>query len=293
VVNPDVVRAQVEGGILFGLSAALDQAITIKDGVVQERNYDTFPSLRMHETPQIDVTILDSDEKPTGIGEPAVPPIAPAVANALFALTGKRLRTLPLQAALGALIVMMLALVACAPARADERAGGGAEGGTGASTSAGQKSFATVAKVLQSPRCMNCHPAGDRPLQGDAGRPHRMWISRASVEAGLPCSTCHQERNSEAVGVVGGPPGAPHWGLPPKETPMVFQGKTVRALCEQLKDPAQTGGRDLAALLHHVEEDPLVLWGWSPGGKRKKPPVSHADFVAAFRTWVASGGACP
>lgn len=288
-VNPDIVRSQVEGGILFGLSAALDQAITIEEGVVQERNYDTFPTLRMHECPQIDVTIMDSDDKPTGIGEPAVPPIAPAVANAIFKLTGKRLRTLPLQAALGASLVMMLALVACTPARADE----GAVGGSGASTSAGQKSFATVAKVLQSPRCMNCHPAGDRPLQGDAGRPHRMWISRASVEAGLPCSTCHQERNSEALGIAGGPPGAPHWGLPPKDAPMVFQGKTVRALCEQLKDPKQTNGNDLEALLHHVEEDPLVLWGWNPGGKRRKPPVSHADFLAAFRTWVASGGACP
>ena len=280
VVNPDIVRAQVEGGILFGLTAALDQAITIEDGVVQERNYDTFPCLRMHESPQIDVTILESDDPPTGIGEPAVPPIAPAVANALFRLTGKRLRTLPLQAALGAMLVMLLALAACAPARADE----GADGA---------KAFGTVAKVLQSPRCMNCHPAGDRPLQGDVGRPHALWISRRSAEAGLPCSTCHQEKNSEAIGVAGGPPGAPHWGLPPKETPMVFQGKTPRALCEQLKDPAATGGKDLAGLLHHVEEDALVLWGWNPGGKRKKPPVSHAAFVAAFRTWVASGGACP
>jgi isoquinoline 1-oxidoreductase beta subunit len=283
VVNPDIVRAQVEGGILFGLSAALDQAITLVDGVVQERNYDTFPSLRMHETPRIDVTVLDSDDKPTGIGEPAVPPIAPAVANALFKLTGKRLRTLPLQAALGALLVMLV--MACAPARADEVDVGRIE--------RGQKAFVTVAKVLQSPRCMNCHPAGDRPLQGDAGRPHRMWISRASVEAGLPCSTCHQERNSEAIGVVGGPPGAPHWGLPPKDAPMVFQGKTVRALCEQLKDPAQTNGKNLEALLHHVSEDALVLWGWNPGGKRKKPPVAHPQFVEAFRTWVASGGACP
>jgi hypothetical protein len=120
-----------------------------------------------------------------------------------------------------------------------------------------------------------------------------MFISRQSVEAGLPCSACHQERNSEAVGVAGGPPGAPHWGLPPAKTPMVFQGRSVRALCEQLKEPAATGGKDLAALLEHVTHDPLVRWGWDPGGKRKKPPVSHAAFVAAFRTWVASGGACP
>jgi hypothetical protein len=74
---------------------------------------------------------------------------------------------------------------------------------------------------------------------------------------------------------------------------MVFQGKSLRALCEQLKDPAATGGKDLAALLHHVEHDPLVLWGWNPGGKRTRPPVTHPAFVAAFRTWVASDGACP
>jgi mono/diheme cytochrome c family protein len=283
VVNPDIVRSQVEGGILFGLSAALDQAITIENGVVQQTNYDTFPCLRMHEVPQIDVTIIDSDDKPTGIGEPGVPPLAPAVANALFKLTGKRLRTLPLQAALGTLLVLALALAGCRPARADDAA----------TAEAGAKAFTTVARVLQSPRCMNCHPVGDRPLQGDASRPHKMFISRKSVEAGLACSACHQERNSETLGIVGGPPGAPHWGLPPAETPMVFQGKTVHALCEQLKDPAQTNGKDLPALLHHVAEDKLVLWGWSPGGKRKPPPVPHDQFVTAFRTWVASGGACP
>ena len=168
-----------------------------------------------------------------------------------------------------------------------------ARGDDPAAAADGARAFATVARVLQSPRCQNCHPAGDRPLQGDLGRPHRFFISRRSVDAGLECATCHQERNSEALGIVGGPPGAPHWGLPPAATPMIFQGKSPRALCEQLRDPAATGGRDLAALLHHVAEDPLVLWAWNPGGKRTRPPVAHATFVAAFRTWVESGGACP
>lgn len=98
-VNPDLVRAQIEGGIVFGLSAALDQAISMKDGVVQETNYDTFPVLRMAECPRIEVAIVDSAAAPTGVGEPGVPPIAPAVASAVFALTGTRLRTLPLQRA--------------------------------------------------------------------------------------------------------------------------------------------------------------------------------------------------
>ncbi|MEZ4360416.1 MAG: hypothetical protein R3B48_09560 [Kofleriaceae bacterium] len=160
-------------------------------------------------------------------------------------------------------------------------------------TAAGARAFAQVARVLLSPRCRNCHPAGDAPLQGDDGHRHAMNITRASPEAGLACSTCHQEQNSEAVGVAGGPPGAPHWGLPSRDTPMIFQGRSVPALCAQLKDPAQTGGRDLEALLEHVTNDPLVRWGWSPGGHRSSPPLSHAQFVEAFRVWVESGGACP
>ncbi|MDB5215373.1 MAG: aldehyde oxidase and xanthine dehydrogenase molybdopterin binding protein, partial [Myxococcaceae bacterium] len=98
-VNPDIVRQQVEGSILFGLSAALDQEITIVNGVVQQTNFDAFPVLRMHECPEITVEVLDIDREPTGIGEPGLPPIAPAVANAIFDLTGIRLRRLPLQAA--------------------------------------------------------------------------------------------------------------------------------------------------------------------------------------------------
>jgi len=161
------------------------------------------------------------------------------------------------------------------------------------SAEAGRKAFVDVARVLQSPRCQNCHPDGDAPLQTDRGRPHAMNITRASVEAGLACGTCHQERNSEAIGVPGGPPGAPRWGLPPKETPMVFQNKSLTALCEQLKDPERNGHKDESALLEHVGHDPLVLWGWQPGGKRTLPPLSHAAFVAAFKTWTASGSACP
>jgi hypothetical protein len=158
---------------------------------------------------------------------------------------------------------------------------------------AGKQAFAEVARVLQSPRCRNCHPTGDRPLQGDPGKPHAMNISRASVAAGLPCTTCHQERNADAIGIPGGPPGAPHWSMPTADHPMVFQGKAVTALCEQLKDPAQNGQRTLTQLLDHVSHDPLVLWGWSPGGTRPVPPLSHDQFVAAFAAWVASNGACP
>lgn len=157
----------------------------------------------------------------------------------------------------------------------------------------GAQAFVDVVKVLQHPRCQNCHPAGDRPLQTDAGLPHALNISRRSVEAGLPCSTCHGEQNADVVGAVGGPPGAPHWGLPPATAPMVFEGRTPKQLCEQLKQPAATNGKDLAALLEHVSHDKLVLWGWKPGGDRTTPPLTHAEFVTAFTTWVNSGGACP
>lgn len=164
---------------------------------------------------------------------------------------------------------------------------------TSQQVAAGVKAFAQIQKVVQSPRCRNCHPAGDIPLQTDLGRPHRMNISRLTTESGLACKTCHQERNSEALGVPGGPPGAPHWGLPPKETPMIFEGRKARALCEQLKDPKRNGQRSLHDLLKHVTVDPLILWAWNPGGKRTKPPMSHQFFVAAFATWVDSNGACP
>jgi len=98
-VNPDVVRAQMEGGIGFGLSAALYGKITLKDGEVEQSNFHDYPVLRINEMPKVDVHIVPSTEKPTGVGEPGVPPIAPAVANALAAATGQRIRNLPLKLA--------------------------------------------------------------------------------------------------------------------------------------------------------------------------------------------------
>jgi len=94
-VNPDVVRAQVEGGIGYGLGHALRNQITFTDGVVDQANFDGYEPLRMSDMPKIEVHIVPSTAAPTGIGEPGVPPIAPAVANAIFAATGKRLRSLP------------------------------------------------------------------------------------------------------------------------------------------------------------------------------------------------------
>jgi isoquinoline 1-oxidoreductase beta subunit len=95
-INPDVVRMQMESGIAYGLSAALYGAITLKDGQVEQGNFDHYRVLRVDEMPVVEVHIVPSDAPPTGVGEPGTPPIAPAVANALFQLTGKRVRKLPM-----------------------------------------------------------------------------------------------------------------------------------------------------------------------------------------------------
>jgi isoquinoline 1-oxidoreductase beta subunit len=99
VVNPLTVEAQMQSGIVFGLSAALHGELTLKNGRVQQSNFHDYPALRLPETPQLEVHIVPSTDKMGGCGEPGTPPIAPAVANAVFALTGKRLRQLPLRLA--------------------------------------------------------------------------------------------------------------------------------------------------------------------------------------------------
>jgi len=99
VVNPDIVRTQMEGAIIFGLTAALHGDLHLEQGAIRESNFHDYPLLRMNEAPEVEVVIIDSDAPPTGVGEPGLPPIAPAVANAVFAATGKRLRELPLRLA--------------------------------------------------------------------------------------------------------------------------------------------------------------------------------------------------
>ena len=97
VVNPDNVKAQIEGGIAFGLTAALKAEATLKDGRIQQSNFHDYPILQMSEMPLVEVYIVESDQRPSGIGEMGVPPIAPAVANAVFATTGKRVRHIPIR----------------------------------------------------------------------------------------------------------------------------------------------------------------------------------------------------
>ena len=94
--NPDTVRAQIQSSVIFGLGAAVKSKITVDKGRVQQRNFDSFEVVRMDEAPRIDIVLVQSKEKPGGIGEPATALIGPAVANAVFKLTGKRVRTLPI-----------------------------------------------------------------------------------------------------------------------------------------------------------------------------------------------------
>lgn len=98
MVNPDTVVAQIQSAVIFGIGATIKHQITLKDGRVQETNFNTFEPLRLNETPQIDVALIKSSEKPGGIGEPATAVVAPAIANAVAALTGKRVRRLPITA---------------------------------------------------------------------------------------------------------------------------------------------------------------------------------------------------
>jgi hypothetical protein len=161
---------------------------------------------------------------------------------------------------------------------------------------AGVAAFATVRAVLQHPRCQNCHPAGDAPLQGDEGRVHGMNVLRGPTGhgmAGAECSTCHGPANPPSNYGPNVPPGvSTAWHMPKPEEKLVFVGVEPRALCEQVKDPARNGGKDMAALRAHLE-DPLVTWGWSPGFGRAPVSTPYATFIAAWETWAAAGAPCP
>lgn len=155
------------------------------------------------------------------------------------------------------------------------------------------KAFQGVYQVLMSPRCLNCHPAGDRPLQGEDSHVHAMNVRRGADGKGisaLRCANCHQDKNLPGLHM---PPGNPQWGLPPARMKMVFQGRTPRQLARQLLDLRQNGGKTRQQLLAHVASDSLVLGGWHPGDGRALPPLSHAAFARLFTQWLATGAYAP
>ena len=148
--------------------------------------------------------------------------------------------------------------------------------------------FTEAAKVLTHPRCVNCHPAGDRPRQGDVRRLHQPPVARGDDGSGLPamrCPICHQAANFGRV------PGNPGWHLAPLE--MAWEGKTLRQVCEQIKDPARNGGRSLEEIVHHVGTDDLVGWAWAPGVGRQPAPGTQSEAGALLDAWVKTGAFCP
>jgi cytochrome c5 len=158
---------------------------------------------------------------------------------------------------------------------------------------ASREAFLQVYKVFVSPRCQNCHPSGDAPLQGDDSHPHIQNVKRGKDGHGvygMRCDTCHQSANLAGDHM---PPGNPKWALPPPEHKMVFVGRTPAQLCRQLKDPKQNGGRSLQQLFEHVSSDDLVGWGWDPGDGRTLPPLNRADTSAQMKVWIDGGAACP
>jgi|GEM_PF-751723 len=153
---------------------------------------------------------------------------------------------------------------------------------------AGLDAFADIYSVATHPRCLNCHPAGDAPLQTDASKPHVLGVTRFSPLDGVHCSMCHAS-SPIGDGLAPLPPADPMWSMPPAS--MAFEGRTESELCRQLTDPALNGGRGLTSLVEHIEQDHLLQTSWHSG--RTPPPLSHPDLVERFVTWAAAGGPCP
>lgn len=150
--------------------------------------------------------------------------------------------------------------------------------------------FEEAGKVITHARCVNCHPAGDRPAQGDDRRPHMPLVVRGVDNfgaVGMRCTTCHGPANFDAGGV----PGNPAWHLAPIE--MAWAGKSLGEICQQIKDPQRNGGKSMQELVHHMAEDSLVGWGWNPGAGREPAPGTQEEFGELIKAWSESGAACP
>jgi hypothetical protein len=160
---------------------------------------------------------------------------------------------------------------------------------------ASAKLFLRMAEVIESPRCLNCHPAGRSPTQGDDMHLHTPpMVSDASGHGipGLHCSACHSASNEPImmpnIKIV---PGNPAWSLAPAA--FAWQHRSLREICEQIKDPRRNGGRTLEKIHDHVAYDPLVGWAWHPGLGRKPAPMTQATFGKLVQHWINSGAECP
>jgi mono/diheme cytochrome c family protein len=156
--------------------------------------------------------------------------------------------------------------------------------------------FTEATKVIMSPRCVNCHPAGDRPLQGNDQHLHKPFVPRGDTGMGIAgntCQACHTDRNFPVGDGASyqSIPGHPRWALAPIE--MAWQGKSAREICGQLKDRNRNGGRDLAQLHEHLAKDDLIAWGWNPGVGREPVPGTQARLGELVQAWIDTGAQCP
>jgi hypothetical protein len=159
-------------------------------------------------------------------------------------------------------------------------------------STASVNAFMEVYQVLMSPRCMNCHPSGDIPLQGDDSHLHAMLPQRGKSGKGLyamKCGNCHQPTNLEGLGK---PPGAPHWQLPPANMKMIFQGRTPGQLARQLVNRKTNGNKTMQQLRAHAN-DSLVMAGWNMGEGRTQPPISYEAFKKLWFEWIDNGAYAP
>ena len=164
-----------------------------------------------------------------------------------------------------------------------------------ATTASPEDAFDKMMAVLTHKRCVNCHPAGNRPLQGEDSHIHRFEVQRGPDNHGvaaLKCNSCHQEENNDFSGV----PGAPEWSLAPLK--MAWEGLSRVEIARSMLNPENNGGRSLEETVKHLTEHELVLWAWEPGvdhegNPREKPPVSKEDYIAAVKEWAAAGAIIP
>lgn len=155
--------------------------------------------------------------------------------------------------------------------------------------------FDVMMQVVTHQRCINCHPTGDRPHQGDDSHTHYFGVQRGEDGHGLKnlqCNTCHQSENNDFSGV----PGAPHWHLAPRS--MAWEGLNRVEIAQAILDRSKNGNRSIKDIEKHMTEDPLVLWVFDPGVNnegvpREKPPVSKEDYIKAVKQWVAEGAQIP
>lgn len=153
--------------------------------------------------------------------------------------------------------------------------------------------FTEMGKVIQHPRCLNCHPRSDRPTQGE-GVPHLPPVQRGAAGIGVPgleCTACHGPANVTFASGAGSIPGEPTWHLAPLEAG--WQGLSLGAICRQLKNKRRNGSMSLAELHKHNAGDALVGWGWNPGVGREPAPGTQQQFGELTQAWIETGAACP